>query len=581
MLRFGPGDVFQLGNAANDNPLVGTWEGPFEALHAGTFVSVPSIALADHLSQRDQASALPGIIELASLRIETAIGALVTPQGDANDDAGGMPAPFYRPRVAFDGALARACQELAAAVALFGTIFELSTWLLPAPAHASEPKPETATTRSDLGLPFDPVIAVSPASTGQQQAVSSSVLEIETQAEPQLAAILLAETSGGDGLRPQNSPGIVQHIAPVSTIFAPHSEVAAFEPLRFSEGVHLTGTAGSDVLRGTDGNDVIEGGAGDDVLMGLAGNDVLEGGDGNDRLFGGDDDDLLIGGTRDELGNEQAAVGSAGATAEAAAAKALAVDTRGSDDDLLDGGDGNDHLLGGRGDDVLVGGTGDDELDGGRGDDVLIGGTGDDDLKGSAGADLLIGGQGDDAVSGGDDDDWLYGDDMEADWEPAPEFQKLDDTVTEAALIKLIGPEAEDIIRLETEAPPVDITQSEIIVGTGRNDTLTGSHFGNDILIGGRGNDTLYGGRGDDTLSGGQGNDTFVFRSEFGNDTIIDFEDSDQIVLVGLAENYDLLDSQMEQVGDDVVITIGLESRITLEHTDRLALSIHDQFVFA
>ena len=58
------------------------------------------------------------------------------------------------------------------------------------------------------------------------------------------------------------------------------------------------------------------------------------------------------------------------------------------------------------------------------------------------------------------------------------------------------------------------------------NDTLYGSYYGNDILLGGTGNDYLYGylgndnlngGAGDDTLYGGAGNDTLDGGS--GNDT--------------------------------------------------------------
>lgn len=56
------------------------------------------------------------------------------------------------------------------------------------------------------------------------------------------------------------------------------------------------------------------------------------------------------------------------------------------------GGDGNDHIKGGRGSDVLVGGAGKDDLKGGSGSDILIGGAGKDKLKGGRGDDLLIGG---------------------------------------------------------------------------------------------------------------------------------------------------------------------------------------------
>eukprot|EP00913_Durusdinium_trenchii_P008806 g8272.t1 len=56
------------------------------------------------------------------------------------------------------------------------------------------------------------------------------------------------------------------------------------------------------------------------------------------------------------------------------------------------GGDGDDHISGGRGADFLHGGDGRDHLSGGNGNDILIGGDGRDKLKGGRGNDLLIGG---------------------------------------------------------------------------------------------------------------------------------------------------------------------------------------------
>jgi Ca2+-binding RTX toxin-like protein len=53
---------------------------------------------------------------------------------------------------------------------------------------------------------------------------------------------------------------------------------------------------------------------------------------------------------------------------------------------------GKDELEGGIGNDILVGGDGDDELDGGAGRDLLIGGDGKDELEGGGGDDLLIAG---------------------------------------------------------------------------------------------------------------------------------------------------------------------------------------------
>lgn len=68
---------------------------------------------------------------------------------------------------------------------------------------------------------------------------------------------------------------------------------------------------------------------------------------------------------------------------------------------------------------------------------------------------------------------------------------------------------------------------NDIIFGQGGNDLLDGGK-GNDILLGGTGNDTLIGGAGNDILIGGSGADTFVWKAgDTGNDVIKDFKASE------------------------------------------------------
>ena len=76
---------------------------------------------------------------------------------------------------------------------------------------------------------------------------------------------------------------------------------------------------------------------------------------------------------------------------------------------VMDGGSGNDRLLGDDGDDYLTGGSGNDFLSGYDGDDYLTGGSGTDRLSGGAGNDVLIGGKDSDQLNGGDDNDILTG----------------------------------------------------------------------------------------------------------------------------------------------------------------------------
>ena len=64
---------------------------------------------------------------------------------------------------------------------------------------------------------------------------------------------------------------------------------------------------------------------------------------------------------------------------------------------------------------------------------------------------------------------------------------------------------------------------SNEVFGTNESDTLTGS-AGDDTIVGGTGDDTLNGGKGNDTLTGGSGSDRFVFSSDFGADTLTDYQ---------------------------------------------------------
>lgn len=112
-------------------------------------------------------------------------------------------------------------------------------------------------------------------------------------------------------------------------------------------------------------------------------------------------------------------------------------------------------------------------------------------------------------------------------------------------------------------------------------DTLSGLD-GNDTLSGGGGADTLIGGRGNDTLTGGAGGDTFVFRPGLGNDTVTDFNalagaNHDILqISAGLFENFAEVQAAMQQVGQDVVITVSPADTITLQKVTIANLDVSD-----
>ena len=148
------------------------------------------------------------------------------------------------------------------------------------------------------------------------------------------------------------------------------------------------------IFYGTNDSDKINGSIEGDRLQGYGGDDWLSGGLGSDSIYGGDGDDILFAGKNlvDQMTGEEPEI-----------------DERLIYYNLLDGGDGEDLLVGSHLNDLEIGGDGEDLLLGYRGDDLLIGGQDNDSLRGHRGADTLLGGSGDDTLLGFEDDDVLDG----------------------------------------------------------------------------------------------------------------------------------------------------------------------------
>jgi hypothetical protein len=147
-------------------------------------------------------------------------------------------------------------------------------------------------------------------------------------------------------------------------------------------------------------------------------------------------------------------------------------------------------------DSVTINGSTPSWVDGGGGNDRLIGGTVNDWLWGSAGDDYLDGRLGSDLVSGGDGTD-------------VADFSSR----TGALTITLDGNAGDGEAG---ENDNIGDTIEEIRSGSG-NDTVTGGPAANS-LNGGAGNDTLTGGAGDDAIDGGAGQDSL--NGGDGNDAI-------------------------------------------------------------
>lgn len=130
---------------------------------------------------------------------------------------------------------------------------------------------------------------------------------------------------------------------------------------------------------------------------------TINGGEGNDMIVGGSDTDLLVG----ETGNDTLIAGGG----DDSAFGGLGNDTLrgGSGNDVLDGGDDADLVVGQGGGDLLIGGAGNDTVDGGVGNDSMLGNDGNDSMTGGTGSDVIIGGTGNDTLLGNEGTDTLIG----------------------------------------------------------------------------------------------------------------------------------------------------------------------------
>lgn len=182
---------------------------------------------------------------------------------------------------------------------------------------------------------------------------------------------------------------------------------------------------------------------------------------------------------------------------------------------VLNGGAGNDTLLGGPGKDTLFGGPGEDKLFGLAGNDVLYGdegrdlldgGDGVDSLYAGAGGDIALGGYGREIIRGGPDNDILVA--------GSGYYGSI-----------ISGGDGDDVI--------IGSSGIDTIDGDGGNDIILGGDFG-DVIRGGSGNDTIVGELGRDDLSGDDDDD--ILFTHLNNDIRADVSARHNLELEPLAE---------------------------------------------
>ena len=236
---------------------------------------------------------------------------------------------------------------------------------------------------------------------------------------------------------------------------------------------NVMGGQGNDTLIGSVRANLLRGGAGDDWLSGQGGPDTLDGGEGFDTASFAAlsaSQSLLI--ALNDQGH---------GTAEIRDAQQALIETH----QLI----AIEAIEGGAGDDQIIGNQHANRLSGGLGADLLQGGGGADTLDGGLGLDTLEGGAGDDLYHVADAHDLIIEHDHEG-----------QDSARLTA--NFVG--ASYVLAQHVETLDASAVQQSL--------TLTGNDSAN-LILGGAGNDMLIGGLNADTLRGGAGDDVYVVES--------------------------------------------------------------------
>jgi Ca2+-binding RTX toxin-like protein len=260
------------------------------------------------------------------------------------------------------------------------------------------------------------------------------------------------------------------------------------------------------------GSDSVQGGGGDDVLMGGSGADRVSGGDGNDIAFGdnglityvtnGNIGNLalpdLIQSTLPTMGDVDTVYGNAG-------------------NDILLGGTGGDLIYGGNGvgnapvvgsdSDIVLGDNGEldqvtsrtpQQVGSIQTTDTTNATGGNDVIEGNEGDDILIGGAGNDRIDGNQGQDLILGDNGRL--VSRPIGMTADPRVRVLAGSLLYDAAGNALVTGPWQTAPGAAAQWANYLVT-LDDGSTGV-FGDDYLAGGQGNDMVFGQAGNDTIQG-------------------------------------------------------------------------------
>lgn len=247
-----------------------------------------------------------------------------------------------------------------------------------------------------------------------------------------------------------------------------------------------------------------------------------------------------------------------------------------ADNDALPGLAGNDAIFGYGGNDVLEGGLGNDILSGGTGSDTYVFNVGDgqdtiDNYDNSTGRfDVLQLGQGITAADvtarrsgtnlvltfAGSTDKITITNYFESD---ASGHYRLDEIQFADGLVWNIAT-VKSLVQIPTEG-------NDNLYGYATNDSLS-ALAGDDAIYGYGGNDILEGGVGNDFLSGGTGSDVYRFNAGDGQDTIDNYDNSNERVdALEFGEGIAPADVTTRRWGNSLILTLaGSTDKITVSN---------------
>jgi Ca2+-binding RTX toxin-like protein len=305
------------------------------------------------------------------------------------------------------------------------------------------------------------------------------------------------------------------------------------------------GSIGVTVFSG-DGTDTVIGGSGADSIDSGTGADIVDGGAGSDTINTGDGADTIL--LSDNFGSDIITAGEGGTDTDTLDASALtaALDILLTGNETGSATDGTDTATFSQvesfvltdNDDTFDGSaatTAGATVDGGAGDDSIVGTQADDNLSGGTGQDTIDGGVGADTINAGDDADTIlltdgFGSDVifggEGTSTGGSDNDTLDVSGLTASVNVVLTDDEKGTVTDGTDTASFENIESYVL--TGLDDTFDGTAgatpvtvdagAGDDTLIGGTGADTFYGGTGSDTITlntgdvatGGDGDDAFI-----------------------------------------------------------------------